>query len=412
MAVSDSVLRNKNVAVVGYNARPIACSAKRQNSFVYVSDFWGDSDLDACSFEWVSVMSPTTGGFQKEGRDIPIHQSLAQNLVDSFRNAEMDYVLIGSGFDDHPESMAILEKEWAITGNSSRLMSDARDTKHLARLAEELDIEYPIRHIVNTPEQALQKCNDIELPCVIRPVHSGGGAGIHFVRTIETVQSAYERVASYGKDGAVVVQQYISGLDVSASVLSTGDSAMTLSIQGQLIGIPSVAVRCGFAYCGNYCPVTISSEVSDKIAKACETICTDLGLLGSNGVDLIVGHGDHVWLMEVNPRLQGTLELIERASDVSVTELHTRASKGTLPDSPPKIHPAAKVIVYAKRTGTCPDLSQFPNTVDRTPAGVSVERGAPICTVIETRESAKLAYQAACRTAKQILLSMNCVSQS
>ena len=106
--------------------------------------------------------------------------------------------------------------------------------------------------------------------------------------------------------------------------------------------------------------------------------------------------------MEVNPRIQGTLELIEAASDLSMTELHFLASHDVLPEKIPRINPGVKMIVYSRRDGAVPDLAQYPNTLDRTPPGVMVNMRDPICTVIEVGPSMKECYKRASETASAI----------
>jgi predicted ATP-grasp superfamily ATP-dependent carboligase len=163
--------------------------------------------------------------------------------------------------------------------------------------------------------------------------------------------------------------------------------------------MPSAGRNCGFAYCGNYFPSGLTKEIVDKISEVSERICTKLELIGSVGLDFVVDESNQVWLMETNPRFQGTLELLEAAGDLSVTSLHVLTSKGVLPENVPNIKPGVKMIVYSRRDGTIPDLAQYPNTVDRTPPGVMVNMRDPICTVIEVGTSMRECYRRASETA-------------
>ncbi|MFW9805979.1 MAG: hypothetical protein ACFFFK_04560, partial [Candidatus Thorarchaeota archaeon] len=117
---------------------------------------------------------------------------------------------------------------------------------------------------------------------------------------------------------------------------------------------------------------------------------------------------NNIWLMEVNPRIQGTLELIEAAGNLSITSLHILAAHGILPDYLPEIQPGVKMIVYSRRDGVVPDLSTYPNTVDRTPPGVIVNMRDPICTVIEIGTTMIECYHKASETALAI---QNAVTQ-
>jgi len=96
-------------------------------------------------------------------------------------------------------------------------------------------------------------------------------------------------------------------------------------------------------------------------------------------------------MMELNPRLQGSLESIEQAYDINLVELHLKACQGLLPDSPliPKRF-AGKAVVYAKEALTMkPIPPQLKNSqvFDRSLPNVILERGDPICTLLTSGKS-------------------------
>ena len=88
--------------------------------------------------------------------------------------------------------------------------------------------------------------------------------------------------------------------------------------------------------------------------------------------------------MEVNPRIQGTLEMLEIAGDISITEQHVKATNQEMIEKIPSFSPTVKMIVYSRITGRITDLSTISDTFDKTPTGVFVNRGDPICTIIKS----------------------------
>ncbi len=205
----------------------------------------------------------------------------------------------------------------------------------------------------------------------------------------------------------LILQQYIRGRDISCSVLSTGTEARAVSVQGQLIGLPSAGRNCDFVYCGNYYPSVLNSVTEQKIIEVSENLSVQLGLKGSIGFDFVVDESNVIWLMEVNPRIQGTLEMIEIAGNISITEQHIRAANSDLIEEMPTLVPSVKMIVYSRRAGCITNLSSFPNTFDKSPVGVLVNRGDPICTVINTSKTREECYlqthEAACAIQKSIV---------
>ncbi len=400
-------LRNKKVGVIGFNARPIACAAKRLGATVFVSDFWGDLDLPACCDEWVAINVP---GYEHVS-DVP----LARSLVDNFRRRfiecdieydierdieyDIDYVLVGSGFDDHPEFLADLAAFCEVLTSPAPAIKRARDPMVLKTMAEELGICYPRRATVTDGSSLIAACRSIGFPCVIRRTHSGGGSGVHFILNSSRMEE-YLRKNGEPKH-PLVVQEYIKGLDASCSVVSTGRRAMVVSLQGQLIGMPSAGRNNDFVYCGNYWPLGVSERIRKRLTEVSKQLCERLGLVGSNGIDYVI-RGDEIYLMEVNPRLQGTLEVLEISGETSILKMHMDAFAGKLPTKLPEFRPVVKLIVYAKKRGPCPDLSQFPHTFDLTPTGTVLEPGRPICTIITVSETLEDAYGSAISIARKI----------
>jgi predicted ATP-grasp superfamily ATP-dependent carboligase len=401
MVSISSPLKNKSVGVIGFNARPIACSAKKAGAKVFVSDYWGDEDLSSCCNDWVAILTPTPGERQRQPIDIPLYEGLVENLLYITKEHELDYVLIGSGFDDHVDALIPLHREGILVGCSPNQMRSARDYTSLAKLVTSLGIHTPQRILAETPNEAIEISRELTFPFLVRPTHSGGGRGIRLIRTPHDIVRAFKEPEDDQYEPRIL-QDYIRGIDISCSILVAENQAITLSVQGQLIGMPTAGRNCDFAYCGNYYPSGLSKDMTLKIAEVSELIGIELKLSGSVGLDFVIDESKNIWLMEVNPRFQGTLELIEAAGEISVTSLHVHASHGVLPVEIPVIRPGVKMIVYSRCDGRVPDLAQYSNTVDRTPPGVNVNMRDPICSVIEVGTSMKDCYWKASATALAI----------
>ncbi len=391
-------LRGKAVGVVGFNARPIACSLKKAGATVYVSDYWGDEDLVACSEEWTSVLSPKPHERQRQPIEKPLHEALVGNLLDLISpDRHLDYIMFGSGFDDHPEPLQTLCEHTSLVGNNIDAIRRARDRKLIESYLTQIGIRFPL---TLPAEEYLTERRKMEFPLVFRPSTSGGGAGIRLIRNRMALE---KRMETCNDPSGYFVQEYVRGLDVSCSVLGTGKESSVLSVQGQLIGMPLAGQNCSFAYCGNYIPVHLSKSSILRIEEASASLCTELGLRGSNGFDFVVTPSGEPVLMEVNPRIQGSLELLETAGCPSVTSLHFEAHNGSLPDKRCKLGAAVKLIVYARRDQEVSGLTGFPGAVDRTLDGVCVRRGDPICTLLQTGDSVVECYHRASGIAARIM---------
>lgn len=400
MTQRSSTLQGKKIGVIGFNARPIAASLKRQSAFTYVSDYWGDSDLAGVSTDCIAVLSPQPKIRQRQPLDLPLFQSLIDNFLILTKDVDLDYVVVGSGFDDHSDSLVPFNEKGLLVGTLPNQMKKSRDFKLLSNLVSDDLCSIPKRRMFKTVDELMENSSSFMYPYILRPTHSGGGSGIRLIRNRDDLL----RITSAQMDESFsyVVQQYIRGRDLSCSILSTGKEALVVSIQRQLIGMPSAGKNCDFSYCGNSYPVNLEPAIEQKIRQLSKYLSEKIGLQGSNGFDFVVDEAHNLWLMEVNPRIQGTLEMLEIAGNISMTEQHVKSSQGVLPKKLPDFSPTTKLIVYSRRTGLVPDLTSFPSSFDRSPEGTQVNLGDPICTVIKSGGDILECYQDAYDTAREI----------
>ena len=104
-----------------------------------------------------------------------------------------------------------------------------------------------------------------------------------------------------------ILQEFIEGLNISVSVLSTGSQSRTILTSEQIIGEVNLGQREVYGYCGNIAPL-----LEDKgAARIGEDVINYLSLKGSNGVDFII-RNDDLYLIEINPRPTGYFRMCRR----------------------------------------------------------------------------------------------------
>jgi len=392
-------LKGQVVGVIGFNARPIACSLSRLGAEVVVSDYWGDDDLASCCKRWVAVLNPQPGERQRTHIDRPVHEALIENFL-GVADGNVETVVIGSGFDDHPDVLATLKRDYRVAANSIRVFRRARNRKLLKQLATNAGFRYPTTIEVRSSGELENAIASMGFPAIVRPPTSGGGSGVRLIAS-ENQLAALAKRLDVDCPRPLLVQEYVRGRDYSMTIIGTEDQSQAISVQAQLIGTPTAGRNCDFVYCGNYCPVRLEASQS-QLTQAMEDIASGLELVGYNGIDFVVDDNGETWLLEVNPRITGTLELLEVASGMNLMGWHLRAFEGLLPDCPLRAQPTVKMIVYSTVTGIVPDLSQFPGIVDRTPQGTLVRRGDPICTVVAEGVTVAETYRTATEVAQKI----------
>jgi predicted ATP-grasp superfamily ATP-dependent carboligase len=210
---------------------------------------------------------------------------------------------------------------------------------------------------------------------LLKPRHSGGGHGT--VRWRAGVPAGRHQY----------LQERIAGVPGSVVFLGDGRRAHVLALSCQLVGRRELGAS-GFRYCGSLVgPELFPSEeaLARRAAELAEAVVRAFGLVGLNGIDFIARRGVP-WPIEVNPRFSASMELLERAADLSLFALHADACTGRLPSgsAPVLARVQGKAIVFARKHVTVGDTRRWqrdPWIADVPHPGEWIGRGRPICTV-------------------------------
>ena len=364
--------------IAGVNTRPIVKSAKALGLKTIAVDSFGDVDLAECADVLFSPKGLERGTLKGVKRP-----SLFKLSLKALELHDVDAILLTSGMEHDPMHIRELGKRAEIIGNRVTHMELCKNKEKLFRIADRLGIPHPFTKRVRRLEEALKIAGDNGYPVVLNPAYGGGGIGIKLVGSPRELELSFRKVLSAGDRRTLYVQQYIRGIDASASILSNGDEAKCLTVNEQIIGDERLGAPRRFAYCGNVIPLK-KREFACEIAECSEAICGGIGLVGSNGVDFVLS--DRPYLMEINPRFQNTIDCIERLVGINLVKEHIRACRGELGEYAEPKGFSAKLILYAKRNFNVSDLTKFSDVVDIPREGSIIRRGKPVCSVLKFGE--------------------------
>jgi predicted ATP-grasp superfamily ATP-dependent carboligase len=371
----------ESVLVVGFNVRPLARSAKKSGYRVLAVDFWGDMDLSEWADEHIAILHQQPD--QRPDRPFtPTAESLvtgAQQLLEE--HGPVEYIIASGGFDNHLEAWKHLGTLGKLAGNSSEGMQKARNRSLTHEIAKRNGAATPRSFEATDRKQFVWATNQLALPILVKPKFGSGGFHSRVLQTEDDLNHYMVR-RTFTHREPVLVQDLIQGTDASVSLLGSGKASVTLSVNEQLIGLPELGKGRTKAYCGNIIPLQTTSEIVTQISAISEEICNQLNLVGSNGIDFVVDKKGTPYFMEINPRIQATIEALELVSNYNVARLHIDAWKGKLPQERSSLQASCtRIIVYAKTACQIPNLSNIPGVVDIPIPGSHANRGDPICTV-------------------------------
>nr|WP_319374195.1 ATP-grasp domain-containing protein [uncultured Methanobacterium sp.] len=365
----------ENILLVGVNTRAVACSLKKLGYTVYSADYFGTRDLRSCADQVESVLNQkphiSCGKFTQCFNPQLIRE-MALKMVN-----EVDGIIAcaGSSPSWFPSKKIIGNQDVGSVKDKFSLYQKLKKHFRVPETYLPTDIYEAAEIASNSPGKKF----------ILKPRSGAGGYGVRFFNNHDLdghVLDGHDLrgmgVTEETKSHDWIMQEFIDGENISASVLSAKDEARTILTSTQIIGDTMLGQKEPFGYCGNIVPYTNDMKISELASK----VVAHLSLIGSNGVDFILRNGE-LYVIEVNPRLQGTFECAELSLNMNMAQAHLEACHGHLTEVPPPSKFAVKMVVHALERSQVGDLN-FTGVCDLPYPGVIIEKGEPMVTVLSS----------------------------
>jgi len=163
------------------------------------------------------------------------------------------------------------------------------------------------KYLVLTNEPNIEELDIIisetlKYPAVVKPNESGSSVGVSIVKNKEQLTAAV--IAAFAEDKNVMIQEYISGRELSCPVM--GNSA-----DNELLALPVAEIVVNeqefYDYQAKYfststehlCPAPLSEELTKEVQKQSKIAHLALGCDGLSRSDFIL-HDDKLYFLEIN----------------------------------------------------------------------------------------------------------------
>lgn len=243
---------------------------------------------------------------------------------------------------------------------------------------------------------------------ILKPLQGSGGLGIFLLNneSCDKNNDSNSILQNIPYEN-YILQEYVEGINVSSSVLSSHEIQKNL-INTRLITEHDLGNN-SFEYSGNILPLDENSikmfndnqtnfeknnfnvnEINQEMNDTSEDLIREFDLIGSNGIDYILDKDGKLKVIEINPRLQGTYELVENACGINLLDAHIKACEGEIIDIPDANQYSIKKIIYARKQVNIGNLN-IPNVYDIPYEGVKIEKDQPLVTLISSNKNLETA---------------------
>jgi predicted ATP-grasp superfamily ATP-dependent carboligase len=367
------------VVILGASARAAAASAGRAGWTVHAADLFCDADLANVTRSCQRVVD-YPGGLLAAGTGFP--------------GAAWCYT---GALENHPDIIDEIAAIRPLAGNAAAVVRRVRDPVILAATLAAAGLRFPATFLT---------ANGLPFDgsFVAKPRSSAGGHGI--VRWTSPAAAGDRGFAAH------IWQRWVDGLPMAAAYCLGQRGATLLGASRQLLG-EAWCHAAPHAYCGSVAvPLEqLGGRVRDELRLLGCVLGEAFGLVGAVGVDFILGADDSITVIEVNPRLTASMELVERATGESIVGSHFAAC-GFPPPMPPATGASAgiwsKAILFAARNLAIDEpllaLLQrlahawthddgWPALADIPQPGQTLARGRPVITIFARGKSPEDSYE-------------------
>jgi predicted ATP-grasp superfamily ATP-dependent carboligase len=403
----------RHVLIAGMSTRAAAESAADAGFAVTAIDAFGDIDQHA-SVRSLSVR-----------RDFGLTAGAGNIAQAATTIRECDAVAYLSNFENHPGAVRTLGAGRPIWGNTPAVLQRVRNPL--------LVFDALQRHGNAAPAVGAVAAAHRTSPLDGAAADDSSGGGERLPRELERGRWLVKPLASGGghrirrwRDGmrlrpGCYLQEFVDGTPASVVFVAAGGNAVPLGVSRQLVGERPFGAA-GYRYCGSILAGAGDAQFDgdEALVRAAHalasTITEEFGLVGVNGIDFIA-RGGVPYAVEVNPRWSASMELVERAYNISVFGAHEAAcAAGALPrfdlaqarQGAPAV---GRAIVFAQRDLVLGDTRAWlPDSSGAAAApirdiphpGERVAAGRPICTVFAGGRDAATCHALLVRAAERV----------
>ncbi len=398
--------KEESVLVAGFNTRPLVYSLHRAGYDVYAVDFFGDLDLYPFVKDCLILTKKLSVNYEIAKSNYSEYLSLLiLELLDKY--PDIKYLIIGSGLDDGIEERALIlkdikRKKYKIfnLNNELEAIKKSRNTEFIFNLL--VKFGYDVPRTVSFREDK-SKVNKLEYPFILKKKSGSGGTNVYKIRNESDLLFHINLINREGfipKDW--LIQEYIEGNPVSCTTISNGVESEVISVNNQIIGDNKyLNAPKEFMYCGNVVPANVFAEERKLIVDISLKLSTELGLKGINGFDFVLKN-QYPYLIEINPRIPGSIRASEEAMNINLLDLHIKSFtvkgwesvKKTLKNA--KIENfATKMIFFAPKEidkNLLYKINDLEYVHDKSEPAKNIYKGEPVCTILFKANSSSDSY--------------------
>ncbi len=249
-------------------------------------------------------------------------------------------------------SVAKVAKELGLVGITEETALKATNKAEMRSALKEYGVPIPKFYRVSCMKEYIDATQHFSKCFIVKPADSSGSRGIYKIDDInncEMIEEAYKYSVQYSRTGDVVVEEYMSGPEVSVETISVSGKCYVIQVTDKVTtGAPH------FVEIGHSQPSLLDEDTIEKIKKVTEDANRAIGIIdGPSHTEIIVTQ-EGPKIVELGARLGGdniNTHLVPLSTGVDMVECCINIALGEKPDIVAKWNKGSAIRYFKQHKG-------------------------------------------------------------
>ena len=303
-------------------------------------------------------MNPEAVGFQVPGVIREVISTIdIPAIVEAAKRHQIDGIMT-LATDMPMRSVAAVAEAMNLIGISSETAVKATNKAEMRKALKAANVPVPAFFKVSDVEQYREAAGQFRGPFVVKPADSSGSRGIYLVKDItdtEDIERAYRHSRPHSRGGDVVVEEYMTGPEVSVETLTVNGECHVIQITDKITtGAPH------FVEMGHTQPSRLADPVKKQIAEVAKAANRAIGIENGPSHTEIIVTAEGPKIVELGARLGGdciTTHLVPLSTGVNMVRSCIQIALGQVPDVMPKYKKVSAIRYFAQHSGVVKSIT-------------------------------------------------------
>jgi len=242
-----------------------------------------------------------------------------------------------------------------LPGISMETAIKATDKGEMIKAFHANNIETPWFFLIDHTKDLAAIKDTLCFPCIMKPTDNAGSRGVMLVENREALTGAYEYSKNHSRCGSVIIEEYMTGHEVSVEVMAVNGTIHILAVTDKLTtGAPY------FVEMGHCQPSQLPDEDLKKIADLAKRATNALGIkIGPAHVEIMLTKNGPK-MIEIGARMGGdciTSHLVPLSTGIDMTQATIAVATGQSPELKPRLSKGSAIRYFDSPKGTITDIS-------------------------------------------------------